>query len=95
MFGIGSSNAISVPVDLSGRMIPSEPDRLVQESQTKGETPFFVTATAGTTVLRSFDPFAEISAVCGKHNLWLPIDGSWGGPVVFNSSLAASRLAGG
>ncbi|KAF2267638.1 glutamate decarboxylase 1 [Lojkania enalia] len=94
MFGIGSKNVISVPVDSNGCMIPSELSRLVQESKDRGEVPFFVNATAGTTVLGSFEPFPAISSVCKQHNLWLHIDGSWGGCVVFNTAYRASRLAG-
>lgn len=85
MCGIGSDNVISVPVDPQGRMIPSELDELVQISKDEGKTPFYVNATAGTTVLGSFDPFKDLSAVCKKHNLWLHVDGSWGGPVIFSS----------
>ncbi|KAF2634074.1 glutamate decarboxylase-like protein 1 [Massarina eburnea CBS 473.64] len=95
MFGLGSSNVIPVPVDpLNGAMLPGELERLVQESKAKGETPFFVNATAGTTVLGSFDPFTAISAICKKEGLWLHIDGSWGGSVVFNPEYRATRLAG-
>lgn len=94
MFGLGSKNVIGVPVDSIGRMIPAELDRLVKESKEKGETPFFVNATAGTTVLGSFDPFEELSTICKSHNLWLHIDGSWGGSVVFNDSYRYSRLTG-
>lgn len=75
-------------------MIPSELERLVLESKKKGETPFFVNATAGTTVHGSFDPFPALSKICKAQNLWLHIDGSWGGSVIFNSSLASSRLEG-
>ena len=94
MFGLGSKNVISVPTDLEGRMVPSELERLVKESKDRGETPFFVNATAGTTVLGSFDPYREIYAVTQKHNLWLHVDGSWGGPVIFNKDIAKERLAG-
>lgn len=94
MFGLGSNGVVPVPVDQEGRMIPSELDRLVRESKDKGETPFYVNATAGTTVLGSYDPFHEISAVCKTHNLWMHVDGSWGGTVVLNPELKASRLAG-
>lgn len=75
-------------------MIPSEFDRLVKESKSRGETPFFLNATAGTTVLGSFDPFTELSAICKAHNMWLHIDGSWGGPVIFSPEHAKTRLAG-
>lgn len=94
MFGFGSSAVIPVPVDQAGRMIPAELERLVTESKEKGETPFYVNATAGTTVLGSFDPFEEISAVCKRHNMWLHIDGSWGGPVIFDPSIAETRMKG-
>ncbi|USP73434.1 L-aspartate decarboxylase dtxS4 [Curvularia clavata] len=94
LFGLGSKNVIPVPVDTDGCMIPSELERLVQESKARGETPFFLNATAGTTVHGSFDPFTALSAICKSHNLWFHIDGSWGGSVIFSSTHAASRLAG-
>ncbi|KAF2827300.1 glutamate decarboxylase-like protein 1 [Ophiobolus disseminans] len=94
LYGLGSKNVISVPVDDSGRMIPEEFERLVKESQDRGETPFFLNATAGTTVHGSFDPFTALSSICRAHNIWLHIDGSWGGPVIFSPQHAASRLAG-
>ncbi|KAF2868878.1 glutamate decarboxylase-like protein 1 [Massariosphaeria phaeospora] len=94
MFGIGSKHVVSVPVDAAGQMLPAELERLVVESKNKGGTPFFVNATAGTTVLGSFDPFVPLSTICKLHNLWLHIDGSWGGSVVFNSQYRRTRLAG-
>ena len=75
-------------------MRADELERLVKESKERGETPFFVNATAGTTVHGSYDPFSALSMICKRHNLWLHIDGSWGGSVIFNSSLASTRLAG-
>jgi glutamate decarboxylase len=66
-------------------MIPSELEKLVQKTKNEGKTPFYVNATAGTTVLGSFDPFKDISAVCKQYNLWLHVDASWGGPVIFSS----------
>lgn len=94
MYGFGSEAVIPVPVDEEGRMIPSELDRLVTESKAKGETPFYVNATAGTTVFGAYDPFEELSAVCKRHELWLHVDASWGGGVVFNKKLRESRMKG-
>jgi glutamate decarboxylase len=94
LYGLGTRSVISVPVDDAGRMLPSEFDRLVTESKARGETPFFLNATAGTTVHGSFDPFAPLAALCKAHNMWLHIDGSWGAPVVFSAPHAATRLAG-
>ncbi|KAK6841257.1 hypothetical protein PG987_002117 [Apiospora arundinis] len=62
-----------------------------------GRTPLYVNATAGTTVLGSFDDFRALSAVCREFGVWLHIDGSWGGPCIFSESqkhkLAGSELA--
>jgi glutamate decarboxylase len=85
---------IPVPVDSSGRIIPSEFEKCVQESLKRGETPFFLNATAGTTVHGSFDPFTPLSKICKENNMWLHIDGSWGGPVIFSPAHAKSRLDG-
>ncbi|TVY80620.1 L-aspartate decarboxylase dtxS4 [Lachnellula suecica] len=84
MCGLGTENVWSVPIDAQGHMLPSSLEELVLKAKSEGKTPFYVNATAGTTVLGSFDPFTEISAICKKHNLWLHVDGSWGGPVIFS-----------
>ncbi|KAI8939787.1 hypothetical protein NX059_003526 [Plenodomus lindquistii] len=95
LFGLGSKNVISVPVDPStGRMIPSALDAAITQSKNRGETPFFLNATAGTTVHGSFDPFTELSSIAKQHNLWFHIDGSWGGSVIFSPPHASSRLHG-
>ncbi|KAF2024690.1 PLP-dependent transferase [Setomelanomma holmii] len=94
LYGLGSKNVISVPVDKAGRIIPSEFERLIKESKGRGETPFFLNATAGTTVYGSFDPFEALAGISKKHNMWFHIDGSWGGPVIFSTEHAATRLAG-
>ncbi|KAJ2762893.1 Glutamate decarboxylase 2 [Coemansia sp. BCRC 34490] len=79
--GIGLANVVSVPVDGRGRMDAAALRRLVEESAATGGTPFFVNATAGTTVLGAFDPLPEIARVCEDHGLWLHVDASWGGPL--------------
>lgn len=93
MLGFGTSAVWSIPVDPSGRMLPSALASAITTAKTSGHTPFYVNATAGTTVLGSYDPFAPISEVCKRHNLWLHIDASWGGPAIFSSTHAA-KLSG-
>lgn len=83
--GFGSSAVWSVPVDpVTGRIIPSALESLIEKAKSEGRTPFYVNATAGTTVLGSFDPFNEIADICHKHKLWMHIDASWGGPFIFS-----------
>lgn len=55
-------------------MIPEELERLVMKSIADGKIPFFVNATAGTTVYGAFDRINPIADICEKHHLWLHID---------------------
>lgn len=84
MCGFGSNNVRSVPVNERGEMIPEKLNELVEEALGAGHLPFYVNATAGTTVLGSYDPFESIAEVCRHHKLWMHVDGSWGGPVIFS-----------
>ncbi|KAJ2028628.1 Glutamate decarboxylase 2 [Coemansia sp. S610] len=84
--GIGLDNVVSVPTDADGRMDSHALRMLVERALADGGAPFFVNATAGTTVLGAFDPIDEIAAVCADHGLWLHVDGSWGGPLALFSS---------
>lgn len=55
-------------------MITSELERLILERKAKGDIPFFVNATAGTTVLGAFDDINTIADICQKYNCWMHID---------------------
>lgn len=72
--GLGTDNCVMVPSDERGRMIPSKLEELILERKARGHIPFFVTATAGTTVIGAFDPISEIADICQRHQLWLHID---------------------
>ncbi|MCJ1355000.1 MAG: hypothetical protein MMC33_004991 [Icmadophila ericetorum] len=88
MLGFGSSAVWPIPVDSQGHMIPSALDTRIQEAKSQGFTPFYLNATAGTTVLGSFDPFPALAEICHAHNLWFHIDASWGGPAIFSLTYA-------
>ncbi|KAL9578882.1 MAG: hypothetical protein Q9203_006930, partial [Teloschistes exilis] len=95
MLGFGSAAVWTVPVDpSSGRMRPPALESLIARARTEGKTPFYVNATAGTTVLGSYDPIRAISKICREQNLWLHVDASWGGPAIFSPDLARERLDG-
>lgn len=85
MLGFGSSSVWSVPVDpKTGSMDPEAFKSLVHKATEEGYTPFYLNATAGTTVLGSYDPIQPLSKICKEHNIWLHIDASWGGPAIFS-----------
>lgn len=82
--GFGSSSVWTVPVDEQGRMSPSALRETVLKAKREGKHPFYVNATAGTTVMGSYDPFEEIADICDEFGMWMHIDGSWGGPAIFS-----------
>ncbi|KAK4143087.1 putative glutamate decarboxylase [Dichotomopilus funicola] len=95
--GMGSEAVWTVPVDpVTGQMDPEELRGAIRKSRAAGQTPLYVNATAGTTVLGSYDPLAAIadvlaseggpSASNGHEKIWLHVDGSWGGPAIFSPS---------
>ncbi|RPA81520.1 PLP-dependent transferase [Ascobolus immersus RN42] len=93
IMGLGTSSVRNIPTDSSGAMIISELEAAILASKAAGELPFYVNATAGTTVHGAFDPFTAIGQLCKEHGLWFHIDGSWGGPFIFSPTHKA-KLAG-
>lgn len=97
VLGIGSDNLVAVATDAEGRMCPQALEEAIQASLAEGHQPFYISLTAGTTVVGAFDPVAECRAVADEYDLWLHIDGAWGAPVLFSDEskhlLAHSELA--
>ncbi len=85
MLGMGLSSLKKVPTDELGRMIPSALAQMIDDSVLAGETPYFIGATAGTTVLGAYDPIDEISSIARQKNLWFHVDGAWGGSVILST----------
>jgi len=97
VLGIGTDNLIAVATDDAGRMRPDALVEEIEKSKAQGHTPFFIGLTAGTTVTGAFDPVAACSEIAKAHDIWLHIDGAWGGPILFSEQhrhlLANSHLA--
>jgi sulfinoalanine decarboxylase len=84
--GIGRNQVRLVNTNAKGEMLAEHLDELIQKDSNTGFIPFFVNATAGTTVLGAFDDTEAISKVCKKHNLWLHVDGAYCGGVIFSAT---------
>ena len=82
--GIGRDNLRYISTNSKGEMLAEKLEEKIQEDILKGYLPFYVNATAGTTVLGAFDPVKELSNICKRHNLWLHVDGAYQGAVVFS-----------
>ena len=90
--GLGTESLTEIPSDENGRMKTDLLEKAIKQSLEKGEKPFFIGATAGTTVYGSFDPFREIAAIAKKYNLWLHIDGAWGGTLLLYKNKKKQKL---
>eukprot|EP00052_Salpingoeca_macrocollata_P021162 m.180697 g.180697 ORF g.180697 m.180697 type:complete len:177 (+) comp21469_c0_seq3:310-840(+) len=67
--GLGEDVCVTVPASIQGCMDPEALDRALEKAKSEGKQPFFVNATAGTTVMGGFDDFQAIAAVCRKHKV--------------------------
>ncbi|KAB0406208.1 hypothetical protein E2I00_012565 [Balaenoptera physalus] len=59
---------------ITGKMIPAELEKNILQAKSKGQTPFYVTATAGSTVFGAFYPLHDIADICEMHKLWMHVD---------------------
>ena len=79
MLGIGTANVRSVRTCPNLRMAVADLDRQVREDRAAGYLPFCVVASAGTAGTGAVDPIGGIAEVARAHNLWLHVDGAYGG----------------
>ena len=93
LLGIGMDNVVKVAVDEEGAMLADELAREIESVRSAGATPLAVIATAGTTVTSAFDPLPAIASICEADNIWLHVDGCWGGSALF-SPAERDRLVG-
>ncbi len=77
--GIGRDNLIKIKSDKNGKMIPEELEKEILKAKEEGALPFYVAATAATTMLTAIDPLDKISVIAKKHNLWFHVDAALGG----------------
>jgi len=81
---MGSSAVVTVAVDEAGRMSLKALREAIVKSREEGKTPLYVNATAGTTVMGSYDPLEGIADICNEFGVWMHVDASWGGPAIFS-----------
>ena len=84
LMGVGRNHVRFIKTNEFGEMLPDDLQYQIEQDLAKGFHPFFVNATAGTTVLGAFDHIESISKVCKTFNLWLHLDGAYCGGVIFS-----------
>lgn len=94
ILGLGVDHLVKIPVDDHGRMSLPALEQRLNEITAAGGVPFFVAATAGTTVRGSYDPLPPLLALRDRYRFWLHVDGAWGGAVLFSEALRPQYLPG-
>jgi glutamate/tyrosine decarboxylase-like PLP-dependent enzyme len=79
IIGIGSDGVRKVNVNDKYEMDIVHLQELIEEDKKDGNIPFCVVANVGTVNTGAIDPLDKIFWVCCKENLWMHVDGAFGG----------------
>jgi glutamate/tyrosine decarboxylase-like PLP-dependent enzyme len=82
--GLGRQALRRVRVDANLRMDTVELEQAICADIDKGNVPFCVVGTAGTTNTGAIDDLVSIAEIARRHKLWFHVDGAYGGAVVFS-----------
>lgn len=79
LLGLGFDAVIPVRTDNKMKMEPKYLALAIEKEKQKGNIPIAVVATMGTTDFGSFDPLNAINKIAKEADVWLHIDGAYGG----------------
>jgi glutamate/tyrosine decarboxylase-like PLP-dependent enzyme len=77
--GVPRANIRSLPVDREYRLEVGALQRALAADRTAGLIPLAVVASAGTTNTGATDPLHQLAALCRAEQIWLHVDGAYGG----------------
>jgi aromatic-L-amino-acid/L-tryptophan decarboxylase len=86
MAGIPVANLRAVEVDGLFRLDVADLRAQLEADRHRGLRPFCVIAAAGTTNTGAIDPLVELAGLCASEDLWLHVDGAYGGAFVLAPS---------
>jgi aromatic-L-amino-acid/L-tryptophan decarboxylase len=77
--GLGADNVVHIPVDRDWRMRADALADAIRSDRARGYLPLAAVATVGTTGTSSIDPVPAIADICEREQVWLHVDGAYGG----------------
>lgn len=89
LLGIGRDNLQLVAVDKRFRIRIDELEQKITTDIAAGHLPICVVANAGTVNTGACDPLADISKIARQFDLWMHVDGSYGGFATLAPSVRA------
>ena len=79
LLGIGRDNVRMISVDERYKINLDELAAMIEEDRVAGHLPICIVANAGTVATGAFDPLAQIGEIARRFDLWLHVDGAYGG----------------
>ena len=79
ILGAGQEGVRKISSDAEFKMSAQALAAAIEEDRKNGWLPFAVIATVGTTSTTSIDPVPAIADICQRENIWLHVDGAYGG----------------
>jgi len=86
LLGIGRSALRRIPVNRDAQLDLTILERTITADRRAGKKPFCVIATAGTTNSGAVDDMVAIAEICRRYDLWLHVDGAYGGSAIFSDA---------
>jgi aromatic-L-amino-acid decarboxylase len=79
MFGLGTDSIRWIDTDEGQRLRTDVLRKAIAEDRAAGEIPFLVVATGGSVSTGAVDPIPQLKKICDEEDLWLHVDGAYGG----------------
>ncbi|HCZ9279924.1 pyridoxal phosphate-dependent class III aminotransferase [Vibrio alginolyticus] len=90
--GLGEKAVMTVDANADGTMDVTKLDEVLNQAKAEGLIPFAIVGTAGTTDHGAIDDLDFIADMAAKHDMWMHVDGAYGGALILSSQKA--RLKG-
>ncbi|WP_103865789.1 aspartate aminotransferase family protein [Aquimarina sp. I32.4] len=71
-----------IPTDIEFKISLNKLKNIIAKDRLEGWKPFCIIASAGTTNTGTVDPLNEIANICEEENLWMHVDGAYGGAAI-------------
>ena len=84
LLGMGRKALRRIAVNEQVQLNPGILEGTIARDLASGKKPFCVIATAGTTNTGAIDDLVALSAICRRFDLWLHVDGAYGGAAIFS-----------
>lgn len=84
--GLGMQALRYVPTDSDLRMDIGQLRNMIAADRSAGFSPFFVSATAGTTAAGIIDPLGLVQQVCAAEGVWFHVDAAWAGGIAVSAA---------